>query len=56
MVVADLDAALQRVESAGGRVVVPKDAVPDVGWLAYARDTEGNIFGLMQSDESARPS
>ena len=28
-------------------------AVPGVGWLAYAKDTEGNIFGLMQADPSA---
>jgi len=27
-------------------------AVPHVGWLAYAKDTEGNIFGVMQSDHS----
>jgi predicted enzyme related to lactoylglutathione lyase len=28
-------------------------AVPHIGWLAYAKDTEGNIFGIMQSDLSA---
>ena len=24
-----------------------------VGWLAYAKDTEGNIFGMMQNDKVA---
>ncbi len=22
---------------------------PGIGWLAYAKDTEGNIFGVMQN-------
>lgn len=28
-------------------------AIPGVGWLAYAKDPEGTIFGMMQSDPSA---
>jgi predicted enzyme related to lactoylglutathione lyase len=28
-------------------------AIPGVGWLAYCKDTEGNIFGMMQSDKNA---
>jgi predicted enzyme related to lactoylglutathione lyase len=24
-----------------------------VGWMAYIKDTEGNTFGLMESDEKA---
>jgi predicted enzyme related to lactoylglutathione lyase len=27
--------------------------IPGVGWLAYCKDTEGNIFGLMQADPKA---
>lgn len=49
-----LDEYLGRVEQNGGRIAVPKMAVQGVGWLAYAKDTEGNIFGLMQNDEEAR--
>ena len=51
--VADLDAAIEKVEAAGGAITNPKHAVRGVGWLAYATDTEGNPFGMMQSDESA---
>jgi predicted enzyme related to lactoylglutathione lyase len=51
--VPDLDAAVAAVEAAGGRITNPKHAVKGVGWLAYATDTEGNPFGMMQSDESA---
>jgi predicted enzyme related to lactoylglutathione lyase len=28
--------------------------IPGVGWLAYAKDTEGNLFGLMQPDPATR--
>ena len=45
--VEDLDAALKVVEDAGGQCVVPKIEIPAVGWLAYCKDTEGHIFGLM---------
>jgi len=51
--VADLDAAIAAVEAAGGTITNAKHAVKGVGWLAYATDTEGNPFGMMQSDESA---
>ena len=48
-----VDDATTRVEQAGGTVVVPKMPVPGVGWLAYCRDTEGTVFGVMASDEAA---
>ncbi|MCU1435888.1 MAG: glyoxalase [Pseudarthrobacter sp.] len=51
--VEDLDAALAQVESAGGSVAQPKDAVPGMGWYAYFKDTEGNIMGLWQTDSAA---
>ena len=51
--VKDLDASLAIVKNHGGEVIRPKMAVPGVGWMAYIKDTEGNIFGLMQSDEKA---
>jgi predicted enzyme related to lactoylglutathione lyase len=28
-------------------------AIPGVGWLAYMKDTESNIFGLMQRNPTA---
>ena len=47
------DDFVRKVESAGGRTVVPKMGVPGVGWLAYCTDPEGNTFGLMQNDPAA---
>jgi predicted enzyme related to lactoylglutathione lyase len=52
--VADVDAMTKRVTELGGTIVVPKMAVPTVGWLVYAKDTEGNIFGMMQMDANAK--
>lgn len=52
--VEDLDATTKSVCAAGGRQVVDKSAVPGVGWLGYFKDTEGNIFGMMQPDAAAK--
>ncbi len=52
--VPSVEKALQKIGSNGGKVVVPKGAVPGVGWLAYFQDPEGNTFGLMERDESAQ--
>ena len=50
----DLDGYLARSQAGGGAVALPRMAVPGVGWLAYCKDTEGYIFGLMQSDTNAK--
>jgi hypothetical protein len=47
--VGDLDTMLHAVANAGGTIVVPANEVAGVGKLAYAKDTEGNIFGLRQT-------
>lgn len=49
-----VDAYAAKVAEAGGKICVPKLAIPGIGWLAYAHDTESNIVGLMQSDPSAQ--
>lgn len=51
--VPSVDATVARVVEQGGEVVMPKRTVPGVGYLAYCKDTEGSIFGLMQSDPGA---
>jgi uncharacterized protein len=51
--VANIDESLATVNGNGGACVVPKMAVPGVGWLAYCKDTEGHIFGIMQMDPTA---
>ena len=48
-----VDEYLKKAQANGGTVAVPKMPIPGVGWLAYCKDTEGNIFGLMQADPKA---
>ena len=52
--VPNVDASVSTALENGGTLAVPKMAIPGVGWLAYCKDTEGNIFGMMQADEAAK--
>lgn len=52
--VESVDDAIKAVEANGGRIALPKMAIPGYGWLAYFLDPEGNIFGMMQADTSAQ--
>jgi predicted enzyme related to lactoylglutathione lyase len=52
--VANLDESIAAVTGAGGKVVSPKMSIPGIGWLAYCVDPEGNQFGMMQPDASAK--
>ena len=52
--VPDVDKFIAKIEGAGGTVIVPKRAIPGVGWLSYCKDTEGNTFCIMQEDTSVK--
>ena len=39
---------LAKIERLGGKVIQPKQEVPNVGWIAAAQDPEGNQFALLQ--------
>ena len=52
--VTSVDDALRQVEGLGGRITVPKAAIPHVGYNAQCTDTEGNPFGLWENDRDAR--
>lgn len=49
----DIDASVERGKAAGGSIALPKMPVPGIGWLAYLKDPDGNIFGMMQADTGA---
>jgi hypothetical protein len=46
--VENIDDILEKITKAGGTVALDKMEVPGVGWLAYRKDPEGNIFGVLQ--------
>ncbi len=52
--VSSVDEFAEKAVAAGGKVVVPKMAVPGIGYLVYCQDTEGVVFGMMESDTSAQ--
>jgi predicted enzyme related to lactoylglutathione lyase len=52
--VANLDASLKLAMAEGATMALERSAVPGIGWLAYVKDTEGNILGLLQSDPNAK--
>lgn len=52
--VENVDVMTEKVTQAGGVIVMPKMAVPGIGWLVYATDTGGNTFGMMQMDQNAK--
>ena len=53
--VSDIDGYIEKIQAAGGKNVVPKMAIPGMGArLAYCSDSEGNVFGLFESDGDAK--
>ncbi|HEX9627019.1 MAG TPA: VOC family protein [Acidiferrobacterales bacterium] len=42
----DLAAPLSQVEAAGGKVLQPKTAIGEHGYIGYFRDSEGNRVGI----------
>ena len=47
--VPSVNAAIKKVEGAGGRVVTPHTPIPGMGAYARIADTEGNVIGLFES-------
>lgn len=49
--VENMDEFLAKVTKLGGTVLMPKQQVPTVGWVAISVDPEGNQFGLLQPEQ-----
>ena len=52
--VKNVDNIIKKVKANGDKIVRDKHAVPGVGWLAYIKDPEGILSGIMQEDPEAR--
>jgi predicted enzyme related to lactoylglutathione lyase len=50
-----LDVAVEKAQSLGATLALPKMPIPGIGWLAYVKDTEGNLLGMITMDPSATP-
>jgi uncharacterized protein len=46
--VPSIDEHIKKIEAAGGTLAVPKGEVPEMGYYAYFKDSEGNLMGLWE--------
>jgi predicted enzyme related to lactoylglutathione lyase len=52
--VSSVDQAAAKVEKLGGRICMPKTAVPQMGYFVICNDTENNTFALWEPNEEAK--
>jgi len=52
--VPSVDEFTAKVQKLGGKVFMPKTAVPQMGYFAVCRDTENNVFALWEMNETAK--
>jgi predicted enzyme related to lactoylglutathione lyase len=52
--VESVDDFVKKVVDAGGKIIMPKGAVPGQGYVAYVADTEGNVLGIFETNMSAK--
>jgi predicted enzyme related to lactoylglutathione lyase len=43
-----IDESIEKVKKLGGKIISPKQKVPNVGWIATAVDPEGDHIALLQ--------
>jgi len=44
----------KKIDKLGGKIRLAKTAVPQMGYFAVCQDTEGNAFGIWESDATAK--
>jgi hypothetical protein len=49
-----VDKFAAKIEKLGGKICVPKTAVPQMGYFAICQDTENNGFGLWEPNGDAK--
>lgn len=49
-----VDEYSSKIEKLGGKVVVTKMAIPEMGYFAVCHDTENNSFGIWETNEGAK--
>lgn len=52
--VTSVDEYAAKVEKLGGKILVPKKAVPGMGYFVICMDTENNTFGIWEMDMQAK--
>jgi predicted enzyme related to lactoylglutathione lyase len=52
--VPSVDQFVAKVEKLGGKLCMPKTAVPQMGYFAVCQDPENNTFALWEKNENAK--
>ena len=52
--VSSVDESAAKVEKFGGKICMPKTAVPQMGYFVICQDTENNTFALWEKSENAK--
>lgn len=52
--VSSVDESAAKVQELGGTICKPKTAIPQMGYFAICRDTEGNEFALWEKNDRAK--
>ncbi len=50
--VPSVDEYSAKVEKLGGKIIVPKTAIPGMGYFTICTDTESNVFGIVETDHT----
>ncbi len=49
VLVESVDDFSKKITQLGGKILMPKEEIPNMGWFAIAQDPEGNGFGIFES-------
>ena len=52
--VTSVDESAAKVEKLGGKICMPKTAVPHMGYFVVCQDTENNMFALWEVNDRAK--
>lgn len=52
--VPDVDSYINKIKENGGTILMPKMAIPGVGWIASFLDPQGNKHMIMEDDKNAK--
>jgi predicted enzyme related to lactoylglutathione lyase len=48
-----VDKFFNLIQNKGGKILMPKTAIPGDGWFSTCQDTEGNIFRITEENKMA---
>jgi predicted enzyme related to lactoylglutathione lyase len=49
--VSSIDEYSSKINQSGGKVIIPKTKLPDMGFISVCLDSENNMFGLFESNK-----